>query len=345
MNIKKQLFEQTQDGKNVYLYSLTNTTGLSTEIMTYGGIVKSLYVPDRSGESADIVLGYDRLEQYVKDNPLFGAIVGRYANRIGNAKFTIDGIEYTQAKNNGKNHIHGGIKGFDKVVWDAKEMKDKSVPALKLTYLSNDGEEGYPGNLSCTVIYTLTNDNELKISYEAQTDKATVVNLTNHSYFNLAGHNSGDVLGHELMLNADSFTAADDDLIPTGEIKSVKGTPLDFTRLHTIGSRIAQVSPGYDHNYVLNKKDDELSLAAGVYEPTTGRVMEIYTTQPGVQLYTSNFLDIENGKGNAAYKKHYALCLETQHFPDSPNKPQFPSVVLIPGEKYKQLTVHRFSVK
>jgi aldose 1-epimerase len=345
MSIKKQAFGKTKDGKNVDLYTLTNANGLKTEIMTYGGIVRTLDVPDRNGNFADIVLGYDTLNEYIENNPYFGALVGRYGNRIGKGKFTLDGVEYTLATNNGPNHLHGGIKGFDKVVWHAKPMEDEAGVGLKLTYLSRDGEEGYPGNLNCTVIYTLTNDNELKISYEAETDKATVLNLTHHSYFNLAGHSSGDILGHELMLTADNFTPVDEGLITTGEIKPVKGTLMDFTKPTPIGSRIAQVEGGYDHNYVLNNSNGSLALAASVYEPKSGRLMEIFTTEPGIQFYSGNFLDGSNKGKGAVYNKHNGFCLETQHFPDSPNKPNFPPVVLKPGEKYTHLTVHKFSTR
>ena len=356
MSIKKQAFGKTADGKDVDLYTLTNANGLKTEIMTYGGIVRTLEVPDRDGNLGDIVLGYDSLDEYIENNPYFGALVGRCGNRIAKGKFTLDGVEYTLATNNGPNHLHGGVKGFDKVVWDAEPMEDETSVGLKLTYRSYDGEEGYPGNLKCTVIYTLTNDNELKVSYEAETDKATVLNLTHHSYFNLGGHNSGDILAHELMLTADNFTPVDEGLIPTGEIKPVKVPPLlrvceanrrgmDFTRPIPIGSRIAQVKGGYDHNYVLNSSDGSLALAASVYEPRSGRVMEIFTTEPAIQFYSGNFLDGSiKGKG-AVYNKHNGFCLETQHFPDSPNKANFPSVVLKPGEKYTHLTVHKFSAR
>jgi aldose 1-epimerase len=345
MSIEKQPFGKTEDGISVDLYTLTNTNGLKANIITYGGIVTSLQVPDRNGKFADIVLGCDSVDDYAKRSPYFGALIGRYGNRIAKGRFTLDGVEYKLATNNGPNHLHGGVKGFDKVVWKAKPMQTKEGPALKLTYLSRDGEEGYPGNLSCTVTYTISNDNELKVSYEATTDKATVINLTHHSYFNLAGHNSGDVLGHEMQIFADYFTPVDDVQIPTGEIKPVKGTPMDFTKLMTIGSRIKEVPGGYDHNYVLNNSDGSLALVASVYEPKSGRVMEIFTTEPGVQFYTANFLDGSvKGKG-AVYNKHAGLCLEMQHFPDSPNKPDFPSVVLRPGEKYTQLTVHKFSAR
>lgn len=345
MNIKKEAFGKTPDGRNVDLYTLTNANGLKADITNYGAIVTSLHVPDRNGNPTDIVLGYDTLDEYIKVTPYFGAIVGRYGNRIAKGKFTLNSVEYTLVTNDGENHLHGGIKGFDKVVWNAEPMQDDNGVSLKLTYLSKDGEEGYPGNLNCTVIYTLTNNNELKISYEAETDKPTVLNLTHHGYFNLAGHDSGDILGHELMLNADHFTPVDEGLIPTSEIKPVKDTPMDFTKPMPIGSRIAEVKGGYDHNYVLNKSDDSLTLAASVYEPKTGRVMEIFTTEPGVQFYSGNFLDGSNKGKGAVYNKHNGFCLETQHFPDSPNKPNFPSVVLKPGEKYTHLTVHKFSVR
>ncbi|MHC4157643.1 MAG: aldose epimerase family protein [Planctomycetota bacterium] len=345
MSIEKKPFGKTLDGRDVDLYTLTNNNGLQAEIMTYGGIVRTLLVPDRDGNLADIVLGYDTLEEYIKDNPYFGALIGRFGNRIAKGKFTLDGVEYTLATNNDQNHLHGGDKGFDKVVWDAEELQTEEGPALKLTYTSKDGEEGYPGNLTCTVVYTLTNNNELTVDYEAETDKNTVVNLTHHSYFNLAGHNSGDILGHELMLTADNFTPVDDTLIPTGEIKAVNGTPMDFTKPMVVGSRIDQVKGGYDHNFVLNSSGGSLALAASVYEPNTGRVMEISTTEPAIQFYSGNFLDGSNKGKGAVYNKHNGFCLETQHFPDSPNQPNFPSVVLKPGEKYTHLTVHKFSAR
>ena len=345
MSIEQSSFGKTEDGKSVNLYTLTNANGLKARITNYGAIVTSLLVPDRNGNFADIVLGYDTLDEYIKDSAHFGGIIGRCTNRIGKAKFTLQGVEYKLTKNEGENHLHGGIKGFDKVVWNAEPMQTDQGPALKLTYFSKDGEEGYPGNLSTTVIYLLTDNNELKISYQAETDKPTPVNLTNHSYFNLAGHNAGSILSHELTINADSFTAVDDNLIPTGQIKPVKGTSLDFTKPMVIGARIAQVESGYDQNYVLNNPDGSLSHAATVYEPKTARTMQLYTTEPGMQLYTGNFLDGIKGKGGALYNKHDAFCLETQHFPDSPNKPQFPSVILEPGKKYNQLTVYKFSVR
>lgn len=347
MDIRKKPFGTTPDGQKVDSYTLTNTNGLQLKVTTYGGIVTELLVPDRKGRLADIVLGYDNLDDYIKANPYFGAIIGRYGNRIAKGKFTLDDVQYTLATNNGPNHLHGGIKGFDKVVWKAEPAKTDEGPAIKLSYVSKDAEEGYPANLACTVIYTLTNDNEWKIHYEAITDKPTIINLTNHSYFNLAGHDSGDILGHELIINADNFTPVDEGLIPTGQIQPVKDTPMDFTKIMTIGSRIAQVKGGYDHNYVLNKPagPGELTWALTVNEPKTGRQMEIFTTEPGVQFYTGNFLDGSNKGKGAVYNKHAGFCLETQHYPDSPNKPNFPSVVLRPGQKYTHLTVHKFSIK
>jgi aldose 1-epimerase len=352
LGVQKQDFGATTDGEAVELYTLTNTNGLKAKIMTYGGILVSLEVPDRNGKLADVVLGYEKLEGYLRNNPFFGATVGRYANRIANGEFTLDGTKYSLAKNNGNNHLHGGIKGFDKVVWSAESFKEKDAVGLKLTYVSKDGEEGYPGNLTCTVTYTLTDDNGLKISFDALTDKPTIVNLSHHSYFNLAGQGNGDILGHKLMINADRFTPVDEGLIPTGELRSAKGTPMDFTKPAAIGARIDEDDQqlkhggGYDHNWVLNRTDDELALAVRVYEPTSGRVMEVYTTEPGVQFYAGNFLDGKiTGKAKKIYKHRYGFCLEPQHFPDSPNKPNFPSVVLRPGQRYTHITVYKFSVR
>ena len=347
MSIKTEPFGQTPDGQEVSLVTMTNPNGLRAKVTNYGGILVSMEVPDKDGNLGDITLGYDKLEEYIKETPYFGATVGRYANRIGKAKFTLEGVEYTLAANNGENHLHGGTKGFDKVVWKIVDEKtDGDEAILKMKYLSKDGEEGYPGNLDCTVTYTLTANDELKFSYEATTDKTTVLNLTNHAYWNLAGQGSGDILGHELMLAADKYTPVDEGLIPTGEIKSVKDTPMDFTKPMAIGSRIEKVAGGYDHNYVLNSGGGELALCARVSEPRSRRVMEIYSTEPGIQFYTGNFLDGSiTGKAGKVYNKHYAFCLETQHFPDSPNKPEFPSVVLKPGEKYETQTVHKFYTK
>jgi aldose 1-epimerase len=335
----------TDDVADVYQYTLTNSNGLKAEILNYGGAVRALYVPDRDCKLEDIVLGFDDYELYLKPNPHFGTLVGRYANRIGDARFTLDGVEYTLAKNNGPNHLHGGLKGFDHVIWDAEAVNTAEGPTLKLRYRGPDGEEGYPGSLDVTVTYTLTDRDELKIVYEARTDKTTVVNLTNHSYFNLAGVGSGDILGHVLTLNADNYTPVDAGLIPTGEIRPVTDSAMDFTKPMTIGSRINLVPGGYDHNYCINNPDGSLTLAATVYEPTAGRVMQVLTTQPGIQFYTGNFLNgTVHGKGTT-YQEHAGFCLETQHYPDSPNKPNFPSTVLKPGQKYEQTTIYRFSVR
>ena len=335
---------KTPDGDPVELYTLTNAKGSEARILNYGGIVVSLKVPDRSGSMGDVVAGFDNLEGYLKPAPYFGAIIGRYANRIARARFSLNGVEYALAKNDGENHLHGGIRGFDKRIWTAKQLSPQS---LQLSYVSKDGEEGYPGELSVTVTYTLTDANELKIEYAATTDKDTVVNLTNHSYFNLAGE--GDILGHEVVIHAGRFTPVDKGLIPTGELKSVAGTPFDFQTPKAIGERIEQpdeqliVGHGYDHNWVLNRSGSGLELAAKVTDPKSGRVMEVLTTEPGLQFYTGNFLDgTLQGKGRV-YARRSAFCMETQHFPDSPNRPNFPSTVLKPGGKYQTATVYRFS--
>jgi aldose 1-epimerase len=348
--IKKQAFGMTASQEAVELYTLSNGNGMEARIMTYGGTVVSLKVPDRHGKLGDVVLGYETLDGYLKNSPYFGAIVGRYGNRIGKGRFSLNGKQYTLPKNNGENTLHGGLKGFDKVVWKAKEVKSKDGIGLSLSYVSKDGEEGFPGNLTVTVVYTLTNNNELKIEYTATTDKTTVVNLTHHSYFNLAGE--GGILNHELRIDASSFTPVDSGLIPTGELRSVKGTPMDFSKPTVVGARIDQqdeqltLGRGYDHNWVLNNRTGRLALAARVYEPASGRVMEVYTTEPGVQFYSGNFLDGSiTGKGGQVYKQRYGFCLETQHFPDSPNKPSFPSTALKPGQRYKTTTTYKFSVK
>lgn len=339
-------FGKTPDGTPVAVYTLTNKTGIEARITTYGGRLVSLAVPDRKGTKTDVVLGFDTLEPYPA-SPFFGALVGRYANRIGGAKFTLDGKEYPLEKNNGANSLHGGSHGFDKVVWTAREIPT----GLELTYLSKDGEEGYPGNLKATVVYTLTDKNELEVDYSATTDKPTVVNLTNHSYFNLKGAGQGDILGHILTLNADQYTPVDAGLIPTGELRSVAGTPFDFRKPTAIGAHIddpndeqIKLGHGFDHNYVLNHKGTSLGLAAKIEEPTTGRVMEVLTTQPGVQFYTANNLNGTIKGIGGTYLRRGAFCLETQHFPDTPNKPKFPTAVLRPGETYHTTTVFRFSV-
>ncbi|HCS49393.1 MAG: galactose mutarotase [Candidatus Aminicenantes bacterium RBG_19FT_COMBO_58_17] len=344
MNVQKQPFGETPDGTAVEIYTLTNDKGFKARVTTYGATLVSLEVPDRTGKLGDIVLGYDGLDGYIKNNPYFGSIVGRYGNRIAKGLFSLDGASYRLATNNGENHLHGGIKGYDKVVWKAEAVRETGVIGVKFSYLSRDGEEGYPGNLNLTVIYTLTNDNELKISYLATTDKATPVNLTHHSYFNLAGE--GDVLAHELTINADAYTPVDAGLIPTGETRPVKASPFDFTTPHTIGKRIAQVEGGYDHNFVLRSGGGMMDLAVRVFEPKSGRIMEISTTEPGLQFYSGNFLDgTIAGKGGRGYQRHSGFCLETQHFPDSPNKPNFPSTILRPGAVYKSLTTHKFSTR
>jgi aldose 1-epimerase len=341
----------TRDGRPINLYTLTNSHGVETRAMNYGGIILSIRVPDSHGQFADIVLGHDALEGYIPNPPYLGAIVGRYANRIANGTFTLDGKTYTLPKNDGPNTLHGGTtRTFDKVEWEGEPLKGKSGVAF--SYLSKDGEEGFPGNLSVRVTYTLTDANELVIDYEATTDKATPINVSQHSYFNLAGEGTSDILNHEIMINADRFTPVDKNLIPTGELRPVKGTPLDFTTPTKIGARIDDnyeqlvLAHGYDHNFVLNRKGSGLVLAARVYEPTTGRVLEVSTTQPGVQFYTGNFLDGSvTGKQGHVYKRRYGLCLETQHFPDSPNHPDFPTTILKPGETFHQQTVFKFSAK
>lgn len=350
--VRKAPFGKLPDGTEVDLYTLTNARGMVAKVATYGGIVTELHVPDRNGKLGDVVLGFDNLEAYLKGHPYFGCITGRVANRIANGKFTLDGKEYTLAVNNGPNHLHGGIKGFDKAVWAARILPNSETrPGIELTYTSRDGEEGYPGNLKVTVRYILTPNNALRIEYEATTDKPTIVNLTNHSYFNLAG--KGDVLEHELRLFASRYTPTDSNLIPTGELKPVAGTPMDFTTPAKIGARIAKTGgdpTGYDHNYVIDQQAgsgaNRPARAAEVYEPTTGRVLSMRTTEPGVQLYTGNFLDGSlTGKGGVVYGKHAGFCLEAQKFPNAVNTPGFPSVVLRPGESYRQITVYAFSTR
>lgn len=341
--IEESSFGLLPDGTGVKLFTLTNASGLVAKISDYGTIITQLHVPDRAGKSADVVLGFDNLEQYLKGHPYFGCTVGRVANRIAKGRFSLDGKTYTLAINNGPNHLHGGLKGFDKAVWKAEPQ---TGAAVKFTYISADGEEGYPGKVDLTVRMELTDRNELRIDYSAVTDKPTPINLTNHSYFNLAG--DGDVLRHELLIAADRYTPKDENSIPTGEIAPVRGTPMDFTQPHPIGERFDQLKEqpvGYDHNFVLNSGGKDLALAAKVYEPKSGRVLEVSTTEPGVQLYTSNYLDgTLTGKRGVVYRQHSAFCLETQHFPDSVNHPQFPSVILRPGQTYHQTTVHRFTI-
>lgn len=344
-------FGTLPDGKVVSLYTLTNKNGVEMKVMNYGGIITSLKVPDKNGVPDDVVLGYDSLRQYVKNNPFFGALIGRYGNRIAKGSFTLDGKTYTLPINNGENHLHGGPQGFDKVFWNIEVPEDSA--SLKLTYLSKDGEQGYPGNLSVEVLYQLTDNNELKISYRATTDAKTIVNLTQHTYFNLAGSKSTSILDHNLVVLADAYLPVDKTLIPTGEIRSVAGTPFDFLTEQTIGARINQQDEqltfggGYDHCWVLNRNERaSLQKVATLSEPTSGRVVEVYTTEPGIQFYSGNFLDgTLPGKYGNTYPYRSGLCLETQHYPDSPNKPAFPSVVLEPGKTYETTTVYAFSAK
>ncbi len=349
--IKQEPFG-TADGKEVSIYTLTNRKGAEARITNYGGIVVSLKVPDRKGQMDDVVLGFDTLDEYVAGNPpYFGAIIGRYANRIALGRFKLNGVEYKLATNNDPNHLHGGVKGFDKVVWDARPLKTRTGAALELTYLSRDGEEGYPGNLRARVVYTLTDTNDLRVDYTATTDKDTVVTLTHHGYFNLKGQGNGDILDHQLTLNASRFTPIDATSIPLGELRSVKGTPFDFTTRTAIGARIDQDDEqikngsGYDHNYVINGRNGVLRRAAEAYEATTGRVMEVWTTEPGVQLYTGNFLTGLKGKDGKTYARRNGFCLETQHYPDSPNHPNFPTTVLRRGGRLKSTTIYKFSAR
>jgi len=326
-------------------YTLTNSSGMQASILNYGGTITKLIVPDRNGKLGDVVLGFESFSGYMqKKDPYMGALVGRYANRIGNAKFTMDGKTYKLAPNNFGNSLHGGNVGFDKVIWNIEKIGDSS---LKLSYQSKDGEEGYPGNLNVQVIYTLEADNALRIDYTATTDQATPVNLTNHSYFNLSAGKDSTVLDHVLKLDADKYTPVNDQLIPTGQIANVKGTPLDFTTPKAIGKDIGSVKGGFDHNWILNKKGNDIQEAATVYDPGSGRYMEVLTTQPGIQFYSGNFLngDLQVTKEGQIYIPLSGLCLETQHYPDSPNEPSFPSTILKPGETYRQITVYKFSVK
>ncbi len=350
--VSSTTFGKMPDGTNVHLYTLTNGKGTEVQITNYGAAITSLKVADNEGTVEDVVLGFDSLSGYLQQGvPYFGAIVGRYGNRIANARFAIDGQTYQLAANDGPNHLHGGEKGFDKVLWEASPLQDQAARALRLTYTSKDGEEGYPGNLNVEVVYTLTEDNELKIAYKATTDKTTVVNLTNHAYFNLSGNLGAPILDHQVMLNADRFIPVNNTLIPTGALQPVKGTPFDFTSPIAIGERInaadeqIKFGKGYDHCWVLNGEAGEMSLAATVFEPNSGRYMEVFTTEPGIQFYTGNFLDGSlTGKGTT-YAHRTGFCLETEHFPDSPNQPKFPSVTLQPGQTYQTQTTYKFTTK
>lgn len=345
MSITKNSFGIGPDGDEVYLYTLTNESGVEVSITNYGGTVTAIKVPDRNGVFGDIVLGYETVDEYVKNSPYFGALIGRHANRIAHGEFSLNGVEYQLAQNNGANHLHGGVKGFDKRVWKATE---NAPNRLHLELFSEDGDENYPGNLSVAVDYALTDDNELRIEYHASTDHDTIVNLTNHSYFNLAGH--GTILDHELTLHADSFTPVSNDLIPTGEISRVESTPFDFRTRHAIGSRITEPSEqltyagGYDHNFCLRSWDRSLRVVAHLREPVSGRIVDVVTTQPGMQFYSGNFLDGSlTGKGGVVYEKYAGLCLETQHYPDTPNHPNFPTTVLRADERYNETTIYRFT--
>lgn len=354
-SVLAQPFDTTETGRLVKLYTLTNANGVELRAMNYGGIILSLRVPDRDGTFDDVVLGYETLAAYVDESPYFGAIVGRYANRIAGGRFTLNGKTYDLATNNGPNHLHGGTVGFDQRVWAARPFVDEHGAGIELSYTSPDGEEGYPGTLDTTVRYTLTDDNQLIVYYQATTTETTPVNLSQHTYFNLAGDGRRDVLDHRLMLNANRFTPVDATLIPTGALHPVAGTPFDFTSPMPIGARIDADHPqiayggGYDHNFVLDRSaagKDSLALAARVVEPQTGRVMTVHTTEPGVQFYTGNFLDGSlTGKDGAVYDRHYGFCLETQHFPDSPNQSNFPSTILQPGETYRSRTIFTFSTQ
>lgn len=352
LGIAEESFGMTEDSTEVEAYTLTNVHGMQVEIITYGGIITRLKVPDKNGELEDVVLGFDALDQYIKDSPYFGAIIGRYGNRIAKGSFTLDDVSYTLAINNDENHLHGGLKGFDKVVWQAKTEEKEDAVALELSYLSKDMEEGYPGNLACKVTYTLSNDNALEVLYEATTDKKTVLNLTQHSYFNLSGDFSSTILDHEVSINANSFLPVDSGLIPTGEFQEVANTPFDFREPKMVGLDIdaddEQINRGrgYDHCWVLNEQDQGLRIAATAYHEESGRFLEVFSDQPGIQFYTGNFLDgsLPNKQGGT-YAQRSGFCLETQHYPDSPNQMNFPSVVLEPGETYLSNTTFKFSVK
>ncbi len=350
MNITKKAFGTTPDGQEVELYTLTNDNDMTIKITSYGAIVVSLFVPDQDGKVADVVLGYEKLDGYLQNDPYFGCIVGRYANRIAKGKFSLEGREYTLAQNNGENALHGGLVGFNKVVWECETVQTDDIVGVRLSYLSKNGEEGYPGNLNVNILYSINNNNELKIDCEATTDKATVINLTHHGYFNLKGHDTGDILNHEVTINADRYTPTDETAIPTGELADVDGTPMDFRSATTIGARIEddfeqlKLGNGYDHNWVINRSKDDLALAAKAVDKTSGRVLEVFTTKPGVQFYTGNFIEGQKGKDGAVYKKRGGFCFEPQFFPDSPNQPQFPSAVLHPGEVYQHKMAYKFSV-
>jgi aldose 1-epimerase len=347
MDIKSKLFGKLPDGGEVVLFTLFNSRGLQLRLINLGATIVGLDAPDRRGTFANVTLGLDSLEDYLRGHPCLGSTVGRYANRIARGRFSIDGRKYRLATNNGLNHLHGGQRGFDKILWQAETISGDGFAGVKFSLLSPDGDEGYPGNLSATVVYGLTDDNELHMDYTAMTDRPTVVNLTNHAYWNLTDGGAGDALGHLLTIEADRYLPTDEGLIPSGELKPVADTPLDFLLPTAIGARLEQLGQlgGYDHCYVLNKPDGETgpALAATLVSPESGRMMEVYTTQPGVQLFSGNCLDGTLRSSGKVYRKHAGVCLETQHFPDSPNRPEFPSTLLRPGQTYRQTTIHRFS--
>lgn len=341
--VQSEPYGTTADGQEITQFFLSNKKGMSVNIINFGAIVTAIYLPDKDGKSENITLGFDSLAEYEKKGPYFGAICGRYANRIEDGKFTLDGKEYQLAQNNPPSHLHGGESGFDKKVWAAEDFTEKDAVGVRLSLVSPDGEEGYPGKLTLKVVYTLNNDNELKIDYTATTDKATPINVTNHCYWNLAGAGEGTILDHELLLNCDRYLPVTAEAIPTGELAPVKGTPMDFTSAHKIGERIDQVKGGYDHCWVVNESEKQPAFCARAKDPESGRVMEIFTTEPGVQFYTGNFLDGTPASGG--FPQHGAFCLEAQHFPNSPNQPEFPNTILKPGEVYEQTTIHKFSVE
>ncbi|QDT25724.1 Aldose 1-epimerase precursor [Gimesia panareensis] len=343
LSVQSEPYGTTADGQEITQYLLSNQKGMSVNIINFGAIVTAIYLPDKAGKSESITLGFNSLAEYEKKGPYFGAICGRYANRIKDGKFTLDGKEYQLAQNNPPSHLHGGESGFDKKVWAAEEFSEKDAVGVRLSLVSPDGEEGYPGKLTLKVVYTLNNDNELKIDYTATTDKPTPINVTNHCYWNLAGAGEGTILDHELLLNCDKYLPVSAEAIPTGELAPVKGTPMDFTSAHKIGERIGQVEGGYDHCWVVNASEKQPAFCARAKDAESGRVMEIYTTEPGVQFYTGNFLDGTPASGG--FPKNGAFCLEAQHFPNSPNQPEFPNTILKPGEVYEQTTIHKFSVE
>jgi aldose 1-epimerase len=342
MNLKRRVYGTTPDGVDVDIFTLQNSAGITAEVTNYGCILTSLKMPDSGGRVAEITLGFDTLEGYLARHPYFGALVGRFANRIAAGRFQLEGKTYTLACNEkGKNHLHGGNVGFDKRIWQTEELREPGRVGLRFSYVSPDGEEGYPGELAVTVIYALSEQNELSFEYQAETTKPTPINLTNHTYWNLRGAGSGTVYDHELMLNCSRYLPANEQLLPTGEILSVEGTPLDFRRRRTIGRDIGKLQPGYDHCFIADRTGDGLETIARVHDPAGGRGLEIATTKPAVQLYTGNFLDGIHGAGGAVFAKHNAFCLETEYYPDAPNQPQFPSAILKPGQTYRHQTVHR----